>query len=116
MRIWASEAQFLLLSRVTAQQESRLPAARRYSEAGQISQTSMPQRDTVQTLSTGECHNLDYIFLPGIKKEIEDAKTEFEAYVVKDGELKPFTLKMGELTDDEREIILKGCLINYNRK
>ena len=33
----------------------RLPAARRYSEAGQISQTSMPQRDTVQTLSTGEC-------------------------------------------------------------
>ena len=57
-------------------------------------------------------HNLDYIFLPGIKKEIEDAKTEFEAYVVKDGELKPFTLKMGELTDDEREIILKGCLIN----
>ena len=28
-------------------------------------------------------HNLDYIFLPGIKKEIEDAKTEFEAYVVK---------------------------------
>ena len=51
----ASEAQFLLLSRVTAQQESRLPAARRYLEAGQISQTSMPQRDTVQTLSTGEC-------------------------------------------------------------
>ena len=37
------------------EQESRLPAARRYSEAGQISQTSMPQRDTVQTLSTGEC-------------------------------------------------------------
>ena len=61
-------------------------------------------------------HNLDYIFLPGIKKVIEDAKTEFEAYVVKDGELKPFTLKIGELTDDEREIILKGCLINYNRK
>lgn len=55
MRIWASEVQFLLLSRVTAQQESRLPAARRYSEAGQISQTSMPQRDIVQTLSTGEC-------------------------------------------------------------
>ena len=26
------------------------------------------------------------------------------------------TLRMGELTDDEREIILKGCLINYNRK
>ncbi|MCQ4818428.1 hypothetical protein, partial [Agathobacter rectalis] len=56
-------------------------------------------------------------FLLDSRKEdiVEDAKTEFEAYVVKDGELKPFTLKMGELTDDEREIILKGCLINYNR-
>ena len=60
--------------------------------------------------------NLDYIFLPGIRDAIAQAKTEFEAYVVKDGALKPFTLKMGELTADEREIILKGCLINYNRK
>ena len=60
--------------------------------------------------------NLDYIFLPGIREAIAQAKTEFEAYIVKDGELKPFTLKMGELTADEREIILKGCLINYNRK
>ena len=42
--------------------------------------------------------------------------SEFEAYVVKDGKLAPFTLKMAELTPDEREIILKGCLINYNRK
>ena len=30
-------------------------------------------------------------------------------------ELQEITLKLGELTDDEREIILKGCLINYNR-
>ena len=60
--------------------------------------------------------NLDYIFLPGIRQAIIDKKTEFEAYVVKDGKLNPFTLKMGELTADEREIILKGCLINYNRK
>ena len=41
--------------------------------------------------------------------------TEITAYVVKDGEMKEFTLKMGELTDDERTIILKGCLINYYR-
>ena len=51
-----------------------------------------------------------------IKKEIEDKATEIEAYVVKDGALKPFTLKLGEMTDDERSIILKGCLINYNRR
>lgn len=60
--------------------------------------------------------NLDYLFVPGIRKAIENDKREFEAYVVKDGKLVPFTLRMGELTADEREIILKGCLINYNRK
>ena len=59
--------------------------------------------------------NLDYIFLPGIREAIADKKTEFEAYVVKDGKLAPFALKMSSLTDDEREIILKGCLINYYR-
>ena len=26
-----------------------------------------------------------------------------------------FTLKLGRLTDDERDIIIKGCLINYYR-
>ena len=59
--------------------------------------------------------NLDNLFLPDIRKAIEDGATEFTAYVVKDGALKPFTLKMGALTPDEQDIILKGCLINYYR-
>lgn len=37
------------------------------------------------------------------------------SYLNKNGEMKEFTLKMGELTDDERKIILAGCLINYNK-
>ena len=37
------------------------------------------------------------------------------AYAVNKDGLKPFTLRLGELTDEERQIILKGCLINYNR-
>ena len=60
--------------------------------------------------------NGDYIFLPDVRKAVETKAAEFEAYVVKDGSLTPFALKMGELTDAEREIILKGCLINYNRQ
>ena len=60
--------------------------------------------------------NGDYIFLPDVRKAVETKAAEFEAYVVKDGSLTPFALKMGELTDDEREIILKGGLINYNRQ
>ena len=60
--------------------------------------------------------NGDYIFLPDVRTAVKAKASEFEAYVVKEGGLTPFTLKMGELTDDEREIILKGCLINYNRQ
>lgn len=59
--------------------------------------------------------NGDYLFLPGIREAIENKAGEFTCYVVGDA-LKEITLKMDELTDDEREIILKGCLINYNRK
>ncbi len=57
--------------------------------------------------------NLDYLFLPGIRKAVEDKSDDIEAYVVRDGKLEEFTLHMGQLTDDERTIILKGCLINY---
>jgi aconitate hydratase len=30
--------------------------------------------------------------------------------------MKEMELHLGALTDDEREIILKGCLINYNKR
>ena len=57
--------------------------------------------------------NGDYIFIPEIRKAIEDKKSEIPAFVVRDGKLNPFTLKMGDITDDERKIILAGCLINF---
>ena len=56
-----------------------------------------------------------YLFIPEIRKAIEEKATEIKAYVVNETEMKEFTLKLGELTDDERTIILKGCLINYYR-
>lgn len=59
--------------------------------------------------------NLDYLFLPAIREAVAAGKTEFDAYVVKNGTLTPFTLRMAELTPDEKDIILKGCLINYYR-
>ena len=59
--------------------------------------------------------NGDFIFIPEIRKAISDKLTVIPAYVVSADEMKPFNLELGELTDDEREIILKGCLINYNR-
>ena len=56
--------------------------------------------------------NGDYLFVPGIRKAVEEKADTITAYVVGD-ELKAFELKLGDLTDDERTIILKGCLINY---
>ena len=58
--------------------------------------------------------NLDYIFIPGIRKVVEEKASVIKAYVVKDS-LVEFELKVGDLTDDERKIILDGCLINFYR-
>lgn len=58
--------------------------------------------------------NGDYIFVKDIKKAVSEKTSEIKAYVV-NKDMKEFTLQLGELTDDEREIILKGCLINYYR-
>ena len=61
--------------------------------------------------------NGDYIFVPEVVEAVKNKATDVQAYVVDDDKnVKPFTLKLGEMTDDERDIILKGCLINYNRK
>ncbi len=80
-------------------------------------------------------HNLDYLFIPGIRDAVEKKAEEIRAYVVplksqssqdvqsgdrqfgelQFSELREFTMRLGELTDEERQIIRKGCLINYNR-
>ena len=59
--------------------------------------------------------NKDYLFIPNIKKAVEEKAEVIKAYTVSESGLKEFSLKLGELTDEERQIILKGCLINYNR-
>lgn len=59
--------------------------------------------------------NLDYIFLPGIRQAVESKQEVIRAYVVRETGLQEFDLRLGDLTDEERKIILKGCLINYNR-
>ena len=60
--------------------------------------------------------NGDYLFFPQIRKAVEEKDDVIRGYVVGTEGLKEFEVALGELTDDEREIILKGCLINYNRK
>lgn len=59
--------------------------------------------------------NGDVIFVPGIYNEINEGKTEFDAYVVNESGLTGFKLKMDPLTETEKDIISKGCLMNYYR-
>jgi aconitate hydratase len=59
--------------------------------------------------------NKDYIFIPGIRDAVYNKSEEIKAYAVSENGLKEFSLRLGNLTDDERQIILDGCLINYNR-
>ncbi|MBP5792356.1 MAG: hydratase, partial [Spirochaetaceae bacterium] len=60
--------------------------------------------------------NGDYVFIPGVKKMVQDKLPSIKAYAVKaDGKINEFELSTGDLTDDERKIILAGCLINFYR-
>lgn len=61
-----------------------------------------------------EFNNDDYIFIPNVIEAIKEKKDIIKAYIVNDN-MKELELKLGDLTDDERDIILKGCLINYYR-
>ncbi|MBO4901753.1 MAG: hydratase [Lachnospiraceae bacterium] len=59
--------------------------------------------------------NKQYLFIPDIREAVETKREKITAYAVDGDSLREFTLTLGDLTDTEREIILKGCLINYYR-
>ena len=56
--------------------------------------------------------NDDYVFIPGIKDAVKNKTEVIKAYVV-NKDFAEIELRLGELTDDERQIITDGCLINY---
>ncbi len=61
----------------------------------------------------------DLIYVPGVRKAVEAGARELNAKVLSGGKVTDITLKLPELTQKEREIILEGCLMNWysaNRK
>ena len=59
-----------------------------------------------------EIHKGDYVFVPGIRKAIEEKTEVIKAYIIGDT-VKEADFRLGSLSDDERQIILDGCLINF---
>jgi aconitate hydratase len=55
----------------------------------------------------------DWLYIPGIRAAVLEKRDSIPAYAFTGSEPKEFTLTLSGLTDDEREIILEGCLINY---
>jgi len=56
----------------------------------------------------------DFVFIPDIVNAVKNKQSEIKAYVVGD-KLSEFSVTLNDLTDDERNIILSGCLINFYR-
>ncbi|MGN1032100.1 MAG: hydratase, partial [Intestinibacter sp.] len=56
----------------------------------------------------------DYIFVPNIRKALDGDMKDIKAYVIGD-EIKELSLYIADMTNDEKEIVKAGCLINYNR-
>ena len=55
-----------------------------------------------------------YVFVPGVRRALLEAADAMTGYVVgADGSVTTVTLRLGALTDDERQILADGCLINY---
>ena len=59
--------------------------------------------------------NGDYIYVPDIRKAVAEGASQMKAHVIKNGKANEFEIKLGALTDDEKKIILDGCLINFYR-
>ncbi len=56
----------------------------------------------------------DFVFVPGIREAIETGKEEMPAVAIrKDGTTEPLTLYIKGLTENEKTILLEGCLMNY---
>ena len=56
----------------------------------------------------------DYIFVPDIRNKLDTSLNSIEAYIIKDG-IKKIKLHIQDMTNEEKEIVKAGSLINYNK-
>ena len=57
----------------------------------------------------------DYIYVPGIRAALDGDLSDIKGYVIRDGKAEQIDLYIQDMTENEREIVKAGCLINFNR-
>ncbi|MBR0327170.1 MAG: hydratase, partial [Clostridia bacterium] len=58
----------------------------------------------------------NFVYLPNMREAVANGDSEFKAYIIRGGKAEEITLGMAPLTEDEKNIILAGCLMNYWKK
>ena len=61
-------------------------------------------------------HKGDFLYIKGIKSVIEKGESSVKAVIVNENGTKEIELSIGAMTDEEKDIIVSGCLINYNNR
>ena len=54
-----------------------------------------------------------WVYVPGIRKGLLEGSDSFTGYILKDGKVVETALRCNGLTEEERQILVDGCLINY---
>ena len=55
----------------------------------------------------------DWVFVPGVRSGILEGQEKFKAFLLHGGEKSELELDCKKLSEEERQILVKGCLINY---
>ncbi|MGP1612417.1 MAG: hydratase, partial [Catonella sp.] len=61
-------------------------------------------------------HKGDFLYIKGIKSVIENGESSVKTVIVNENGTKEIELSLGAMTDEEKDIIVSGCLINYNNR
>ena len=57
----------------------------------------------------------DYVYIENIREYVSGDDVAIPAKLVSSGKVKNIYLTLGSLTEEEKKILLSGCLINYNK-
>lgn len=70
---------------------------------------------TVEKETLADFANEDFLYIPGIRKAVKEGAEIVQTFIIKGDRTKQIQLKLEDLSKEEREILLAGCLINYYR-